>query len=1240
MSQPCDKPENNLYLLAFIDVVDRLDILLLEIRHLQQSIIYSLRAPSLYLPLRYEEKYLFGENWDDSIRQGSGIQHDIQLVKEWIIRYPTPNAAVRTYSKESKESTVSPAYFLEKKAKPTDDLKSVRWQIKFRIRKRIGQIWIGDNWARDQRLQYRALYALQLLKQRVLRDKIALYRASKEANLLGDKEHSNALDKSAFLVLRQGVIHQADRYVAILKNHKQQVSQALDFGMPSDPHPSTERRREMGIFMDFLSNRTQDIQRDILHLLNDYNKGNTFKRSDNLVLMFHGWSQETRVSNTHLFDKTNYHYNKFGLGENKKSKRHIGYINTSFWAPDRPDLHPIIAHEIAESVIKNTLGGLDDVALSNSHDSFTALLIELKKILLNCAKNNHHLSFLKEDSSFYIQQIAADLLAATVKGVSYLYSLFLLRIASDLHRQLEVSSFIRLDMAYSLKEGTASFDEALLWYIRIHLTASWIERVVHVDLSPLDKSIVEGSKTIADDILNFLDHNAPSIRKPRAKYWKDLVEDLNMTIKGSLASKDSKKWRKKRSKDDWDDIKPKATGCEGKKHFSRSTKRLNVRLQNYLFRELLAQKRQKEKPLHGVAIDKIEDKFNEIYPLKITRVCIPHVPQRDYRQPKELFRHMYDIPYQSSFLRSVDILTECPTPKVFFQQIRWDMELGRGLFSVALEFYSRETESPEHRLSLCINQVTFLHYSMKDSKLKTRLATWLNCNDMPLMSDDKIYSGNELRKADVEKIVDHIHAVGANNINAVFCFYKATETRIIRRLEEVAGYKLCELLSILEENIASLKHQPCYSAINSMMQFLSIRRKTKKDNQGKAKSLFYKQILAALGDISVKDKEAYEQSNQWEKRFLPKPAPSVMIDRISVTNLYPVPDPVNLKSNRKPYKNLNGLEFAKALKKDKWQTCYKTKTSAENTKNTWITMGRFDAVSMAEVRLPCKCYLPSFEHGLLLPYCDDESDIKKQLGEKFSPHFSRREIARPVTIINDSNEKAPIMQAMYKNLFAMIGVTLQRRSMRLDFLFRMIRALAKDNQPDASGIEQSICKLKERGIFVIAYLTDGWGDMLFTFRKNTDLEREDLDSIFAFQKDVYEDFMVDRTEILFTPQCLDYALANPDQYRVTMQTRMMEDRWLEAGIENYTEKLCKLCKDIPTDIISNVDITLTPGRNDFSFLFTGVENAAEGSYKKLIQWLDGKIASQTDTDKDSAMIMLGHLETYIERLLILNNKKV
>ena len=1238
MSHSRQKPEDNLYLLAFIDVVDRLDILLLEIRHLQQSIIYSLRAPSLYLPLRYEEKYLFGDNWKAFIDKGSGIQHDISLVKEWTIRYPTPSSAMRRYCEGNSDSN---------KNKSTNNILSAeeadkRDRILQRIIHRVGQIWMGDNWARDQRLQYNALFALQLLKQRVLRDKVALYRAAIEANLSGIKKHRNALEKPAFLILRQGVIHQADRYVAILRSHKQQVSQALDFGMPSDPHPSTERRREMGIFMDFLANRTQDIQRDILHLLNYYEPNRNLTLNKTNVLMFHGWSQKTRVSNTHLFDKTNYHYNKFVLGD-KKKKRHIGYIHTSFWAPDRPDLHPIIAHEIADSVIKNTLGGLDDVALSNYNDNFTGLLIKLKKCLFKHAKDAPYFSGLKESSSGYIQKIAGDLLAAAVKGASYLYSLFLLRIASDSHHQLEVGSFIRLDMVYSLKEGTAAFDKALLWYIRIHLTATWLEKIVHIPPSALDQSIIKGSQKISNEVLAFLDGHAPSTRENRAQHWINLVEDLKKLIINSKASKNSKKWRRERSHDDWDDSKTKATGCEGEKQFSRSTKRLNIRLQNYLFRELLAQKCMRNKPLYETADSDLETQFNKIYPLEIKDQCIPHLPSYFYRQPKAMFRHMYDIPYQSAFLRSVDILTERPEDELFFQQMRWDMELGRGLFSVALEFYSRETESTEHRLSLCINQISYLHRSMKtrgESDLKAQLKTWLSCNKRQLNTTEKTHKQKPFSKLYVKKIIDHIDEVGANHINASFSYYRPIQSHIIRQLEEIAGYKLCELLIILKENIETVKNQPCYAALYSLISFLSIRRTSIKEDKARPKTLFYNYMLTALGDISVKQKQEYERSGALNKKFLPKPAPNVMIDRLSVTNTYPVPDPMTPDND--PYKNCNGLRFSEVVKRSKWQVSFTGKGVEKNEKNTWITLGRFDAVSLTEVRLPCKCYLQGF-NNLTLPY--KESD--DQLRERFSPHFSRREIARPVEIIPCMIQE-DLTQAMYKRLFAMIGVTLQRRSMRLDFLFRMIRALKemRDNNQDISysGIEKSIIDLKKRHIFVVAYLTDGWGDMLFTFRKYRGLEEDDLDSIFKFQQAVYEDFMVDRTEILFTPQCLDYALGKPKKYRITMHTRMMEDRWLEAGINNYTDKLCRLCEkeNLPKDIISSVNITLTPGRNDFSFIFTGEEGVTKGSYKKLIKWLNGELisSSENEIEKNSAMVMLGHLETHIERLLILENKKV
>ena len=89
MNQDFNKAaKHNLYLLSFLDTADRLNILLLEVRHLQQSIINSLHAPTLYLPLRYEEKFIFG-GWEDL--EKSTI---IETTEYAILRYPSPKKAV------------------------------------------------------------------------------------------------------------------------------------------------------------------------------------------------------------------------------------------------------------------------------------------------------------------------------------------------------------------------------------------------------------------------------------------------------------------------------------------------------------------------------------------------------------------------------------------------------------------------------------------------------------------------------------------------------------------------------------------------------------------------------------------------------------------------------------------------------------------------------------------------------------------------------------------------------------------------------------------------------------------------------------------------------------------------------------------------------------------------------------------------------------------------------------------
>jgi len=1222
------KAKNNLYLLSFIDVMDRLDILMLEIRHLQQTIIYSLKAPSLYLPLRYEEAYLFGDGWDQkiSIKLGA-ISDDIKLAKEWVIRYPTPKSAISYYCKNDNN---------DKNPQEDDTPRAIKNTIKYRI----GKIWMGDNWVSDQRRQYHSLYALQILKQHVLCDKIALAKGAIKADILTPHKASN-FKKPAFLILRAGVFKKVNEYVLILRNQKHQVSQSIEFGMPSDPHPSTERRRDMGIFMDFIFKRTIDIQRDILHLYKSFNeedKKEEDKKEEDSLLMFHGWSQNTAVSTLQLDDEINSTHNLFG-SDNKKIEEHpIGYVSTSFWTPDRPDLHPMIAFSVAESVIRNTLNRLDDVALSNNYDDFTSLIARMKLVLSQSVTSIPAMAYFKKDVNDLLRKIAADLLAASVKGVAYLYSLFLAIIGDGLASQLYVAKKVKLEMVYALEQGTATYDDAIIWYLRLNLTASWLKKVLK-NISVLDQGIITGVEDITKELLNFLTDHTPLNRERVAPYWISLLPLLINEIEVSTTARRTWEWRDKRAKDG-EKSNEDDSYQENKRCYSRSTRGLNVRLQNYLFRELLRQKQVSLKnKITLESSDEIESLFTDTYFLPIENIDIADENGGSLRHPKSLFNHIYDIPYQASIIRSIDILRHDSYTDLF-HQLQWDMELGRGLFGLALEFHTRESESPKQRLSLCINQVAYLYFEIKtedtDNYLKDlarELKIWLNGE-----GQDIDLSHEHLDELQQEFCKDS-RPLGANKLAEESAKIRIEDEKIIRQLETIAGYKLRDLFEILKDKNIYNGNKAIQKSLSALVQFLSLR-KCKDEDEIFKKSLFYNRMLNALGDISEENKRAYEnttQQSKYDDKYIPTLGiRSIMLHRLSMTNYYPVSDPVYLDS---PNSNGNGFYLAGNLKRQYWTTQFGDNDTQHS--ETWITLGRFDAVSMIEVKLPCKCYIHGFDKNLTLPHKNKGKGNNPYINESFTPYFSRREIARPVDIISkkcDTDEQ----------MFAIISVTLQRRSMRLDFLYRLIRALKKDYLPDfQSGIDIAINVLATSNIHVEGFLTDGWGDIVFKFNKETTgdaaLCEQDIEDIFKFQTAIYEDFMVDRTEIVFAPQCIDHTLAHSDKYRISMEARMMEDRWLESGIQKYTDRLQKAL-ETPFDFLDSVKITMMPGRNDFNFQFIAKDNeyfarhekrypnkSIQGAYQEIIERLN-------KGEEKGAVRMLSHVETYIGKVSLASRK--
>jgi hypothetical protein len=1236
MKEQRSNSADNLYLLSFIDLVDRLDILMLEIRHLQQTIIHTLKDPTLYLPLRFEEQYLFGNNWHTKLFQNSNTSHDFELAKKWMIRYPTPEIAVKYFYDNEK-------IILEG---------NTRKQINIQIKHRIGKIWMGDSWARDQRRQYHALSALQVLKQRVLHDKIVLSKAALRAKLFSNETNipQQVLQKPAFLILREGVLQKVDTYISILRNHKHQIGQSLDFGTLSDPLPSIERRREMGIFMDFIFNRTLDIQRDILLLCLCFKEDEEDAKPSSNLWMFHSWSENTNVSSVQLHDEINASCNHFGVYEEKQQEQHIAYVNTSFWTPDRPDLHPMVAYPVAQSVVRNHLGSLNEVSLSNRQGEFTQLMIGLKSIFANVITTHPPLAYLEEELGEILKTIAADLLAASVKGVAYLYPLFITTIGKGLASQLYVGKRIKLDMVYSLEQGTPCYKHTILSYLRLQLTAFWVNKVIY-EPSSLDKQIIAAVETISQELLDFLNSHTPANRDPIATHWKKLSDTLIEEINKSSALATSKLWCKKRAKDD--DHSPNSKDSEleraSKRRFPRSTRKLDARLQNYLFRQLLRLKKSSNKAL-ACSTD-LETDVKKQYGLTVEQITMSDEKNRYLSHPPSLFSHIYSIPYQAAFIRSIDMLHKANNENVF-DQLHWDMELGRSLFGFALEFHARETVSPEQRLSLCVNQISYAYAYLKtkttSEKLRNKLDDWLKSPkiDKQKITDHLSEMDNAIK---LKKICSALKGFGAIHLIAAFEETPASNTKKTRYLEIIAGNKLRDLVSILENKGLYKGDKKILSLFSTLINFLSIRRlhgETKQDHP--KKQFFYNKMLTALGDINEKDKDTYEQitstKEQMDKLYLPDPIKSMLIKRISITNFYPISDPRNFSS----LESANGMDLATSLKHQHWKTTFNQKnTKQEQKEDTWIILGRFDALSMVKVRLPCRCYIQGFAKNNTLPHStDDTDDTNKYLEEKFPSHFLRREITRPVALLPKLESTEPC------EMFAILSVTLQRRSMRLDFLYRLICSLDESESTCdelQSNMEEQIKNLRDNNILITGFLTDGWGDVLFKFSKATkegngsSLKESDIRHIFAFQQSVYEDFMVDGTEITFAPQCIDHTLGLSDDYKVTLEIRMMEDRWLEKGTGNYINTVRELQEKLP-EFLQKIEMTMLTGRNDFKFTFTikekNKDKVIDKAFITLIKWLEGDLMKKTDLSNNSnkkpnAMRMLSHIETYIEKQVIL-----
>ncbi|MEW8428795.1 MAG: hypothetical protein G8D61_03700, partial [gamma proteobacterium symbiont of Ctena orbiculata] len=201
----------NLHFLSWLDAIEKLDILILEIRHFQHTCIYSLREPILQEILKKEEVLL------DPIRSGeelaadffsalspgrSGIDHLItarSIASKFVHLFPSPI--------------------------PID--KSPYEQIVARL----NQIWEEGLWSDSHKDLYLVLKSSQQLKRQIFADRITLFLEGYDALRFKHHPSQRKVDDeklAELFLLRISVLSRSHSYLQRIGDLQQRLAQHLE----------------------------------------------------------------------------------------------------------------------------------------------------------------------------------------------------------------------------------------------------------------------------------------------------------------------------------------------------------------------------------------------------------------------------------------------------------------------------------------------------------------------------------------------------------------------------------------------------------------------------------------------------------------------------------------------------------------------------------------------------------------------------------------------------------------------------------------------------------------------------------------------------------------------------------------------------------------------------------------------------------------------------------------------------
>ncbi|WP_157726346.1 hypothetical protein [Imhoffiella purpurea] len=813
--------------LAFIDTLERFDILILEARHTQVNIAHQLRLPTLYRVLRFEEDFLWGKwrdlsaNWREGASEvaggpedGQGFENDKKPIDPkppqeafhtWKKLFSNPSFSSRTCAEEAilrlppdAKISVRPDVdgLIQNRIPPANDGEegrkafsgyNVRSHILLDLRHELNLIWSAGAWSVTQKRQYRLLGAIQSLKRDMLRDKIEFYRQGLK---VFDPSYSKCLSVSnpigRFLLIRTAFLGRTRVYVERLGDLQGQFARDLDMGLRDQPRPLIERRREQGIYSGFLSDSCRDMQTEIQLL---FGSMGVCKPSGFRTVM-HRWTHDYSSHNNVYYTECKRRQPRLKDSSSDAGDLRVGFINTSYWMIERPDLQPVIAHEIAHLALMDYYGELYSPRLSVADDPFARLLRSLSHCLTTYELESKPEVGNEARPRHVLTEIAADLIASAIVGPAYLLAAFFQDTGAhleELFRQPDERIDIDLIDYIEDRGHNQLLDYGRTWYLRSLIVCAWLNAIQHrngYDLSKLETTLIEGVEEASKRLFKQL-AELRGVELAADRYWRRLGERLCTLVRRSEAAREVCKWRKKRG-DDY------GTGDSGEGHRGprlqpRSTRRIPKEVRNLLFRRLIDFKSLDDQPLRDLSDDLAAkgEAFNSLY-LNYRRFDFDSGFSADFNEiriaNRPLFQHHYDIPWQCALMRAIDFvgpeLAEGKERKLdtgdWERQIHEQTTLGRDLYQIGLEFHFWRMRSSFHRFGIVFRLLTefFWDFTARElpvnDPLYQNLACWMFGD---AIGGDQDKDGQEKKEWTRNRLEDYIAAYD----RLVFAVYETNQ---------------------------------------------------------------------------------------------------------------------------------------------------------------------------------------------------------------------------------------------------------------------------------------------------------------------------------------------------------------------------------------------------------------------------------------------------------------------------------